>query len=474
MALKAMFKPIDTAFAILFVLLIVLAGLYVTTVMDMGGGHSAGMLQISANLERFRALEGDIRKSSDHLRCESMDQDAKLAILDAELEHIEDALQDLGRRGPEVLGLTRLVEPYTHIREARRKIQTGAVDADGLLAAGGALDRALQATLFVVRNNITRLGEELSVATASVNGQNNRARRIAILGALAAVLVFVPVRLVAGRAAAKPIRALQTATHAVAEERWSAAKIECGTGDGLAELVSAFRAMASKLRESQEARAGVFRCTLVSLVQTIEAKDAYTSNHSCKVSEFAELLARAVGLPEEEIKGISYSGLLHDVGKIGVPDGIINKPGKLTAEEFGHVQQHPVIGDRIVAPIDGSDVLLPAVRHHHEHWDGTGYPDGLRGEQIPLAARIIAVADVFDALISDRPYRKRMSVEQAVGILRDEAGKTLEPKLVDAFISNVLPQVKQVLPEPPREVASDDSPTGSQPTHKELHPLDAR
>jgi HD-GYP domain-containing protein (c-di-GMP phosphodiesterase class II) len=208
---------------------------------------------------------------------------------------------------------------------------------------------------------------------------------------------------------------------------------------------------------------------MASLVQTIEAKDAYTSNHSCNVSKFARLLAHALGLPEEEINKTAYSGLLHDIGKIGIPDGIINKPGALTAEEFGHIQMHPVVGDRIVAPMDGADVVLPVVRHHHEHWDGSGYPDGLRGEKIPLVARIIAVADVFEALISDRPYREKLPVEQAVGILRDEAGKTLEPKLVDTFISKVLPQIKHLLPEPPREVASDDSPTGSRPcAHQEL------
>jgi putative nucleotidyltransferase with HDIG domain len=474
MALKATFKPIDTAFAILFVLLIAIAVLHVSTVTDMGEGYSAGVLQIPTELERFRALEGALRHASDHLISESLAPDAKIAILDSELERIEYALRDLGSSGLEISGLTRLVEPYTHIRDARRKLQTKGDEADTILAAGGSLDRALQATLFVVRNNITRLGEELSVATASVNESKNHATRIAILCGLAAVLVFVPVRLMAGRTAAKPIRALQAATRAVADERWNAAGIESEAGDAVGELVLAFHTMAEKLRESRQERAQAFRRTLASLVQTIEAKDAFVSNHSCNVSKLAELLARARGLPEADVKEIAYGGLLHDIGKIGIPDEIINKPGELTTDEFSRIQEHPAIGDRIVTPLDGSEVLLPPVRHHHEHWDGAGYPDGLRGEQIPLIARIIAVADVFESLISDRPYRNRMPVEQAVDVLRQESGKTLEPKLVDVFISEVLPKVSHLLQQPRGEAASVGSRAGGQTANKVLHPLSAR
>ncbi|MFQ5805353.1 MAG: HD-GYP domain-containing protein [Phycisphaerae bacterium] len=474
MASKITFKPIDTAFAILFLLLIVVAILHVTTVTDMGEQYSAEVLQMPAELERFRALERDVRASSDHLKSGSLDRDAKVAVLDTELGYIESALHDLGRSGLKVSGLTRLVEPYMHIRDVRQKIQANADDVDALLAAGGPLDRALQATLFVVRNNITRLGDELSLATASVNGSKNQARQIAVLGGLAAVLVFVPVRLMAGRTAAKPIRALKAATHAVAEERWSAASIECEPGDAVGDLVVAFHTMADKLRESRQERTNAFRRTLASLVQTIEAKDAFVSNHSCNVSKLAELLARARGLPEADVKEVAYGGLLHDIGKIGVPDEIINKPGALTTEEFSRIQEHPAIGDRIVTPLDGSEVLLPPVRHHHEHWDGSGYPDGLRGEQIPLVARIIAVADVFESLISDRPYRDRMSVEQAVDVLRSEAGKTLAPELVDTFLSKVLPKIKHLLPDPPRELASGDSQADSHTAGKKLHLLHAR
>ena len=439
---KATFKPIDTAFAILFALLIAVAGLNVATVTEMGGERSAEALQIPVALERFRALERNLRNSAEYLRHESMDWDAKVAILDIELEHIEYALRDLGTSALNTSGLTRLVEPYMHIREVRWKIKTGAQDVEVLLAIGGPLDRALQATQFVLRNNITRLGEELTTTTASINGAGDRAKKITFFGGLAALLAFVPVRLMASRTAAKPLSALKAATRALAEQRWNAVRVECASDDAVGDLV--------------------------------DAKDAYTSNHSCKVSQLSELLARALGLPDEEVKEIAYGALLHDVGKIGVPDEVINKPGKLTTDEFARIQQHPVVGGRIVAPLDGSELLLPPVRHHHEHWNGGGYPDGLRGEQIPLAARIVAVADVFESLISDRPYRSRMSIEQALDVLRSEADKKLEPRLVDTFISEVLPRATHLLAESPAKVAPDDCPTDRLSTGEGLQPAVVR
>jgi len=459
MAGKTAFKRIDTAFAILFIMLIAFVLLHVTIVSDMGGDSSTKVLQITSELERYRDLERNLSLSTNHLRNESMNQDTKMAILDIELEKIENALHALGKSGLDVAGLTRLIEPYIQIHDTRLKIKTQSSDEYTFLAAGGLLDRTLQATLFVVRNNIICLGEELTATTASLNKRNDRSRQIAILVGLVAVLVFVPVRLLAGRAAANPIRALQAATHAVAEERWNAVNIKGDSDDAVGDLLTAFRSMADKLRESRQERANAFRCTMMSLVQTIEAKDEYTFNHSNNVSKYAELLARAYGLSEKEIEEITVGGLLHDIGKIGIPDVIINKPGKLTTEEFNTIAEHPVICDRIVKPLDGSEALIPQVRHHHEHWDGNGYPDGLRGEQIPLSARIIAVADVFEALTSKRPYRDKMSVEKAVIIMRQEAGSTLDPQLVEMFISEVLQKIGHLSTEPPTEAASNDSQT---------------
>lgn len=456
-------RPINTAFAILFMLLISVAMLHVTSVSD-AGANTAAVMQMAGDLERFRALERTLCNTTEHLRSQMTGPQAKVAILDIELAQIENTLRDLGLSARSIPGLTRLVEPFAHVREVREQIGGDAPDLEVAFSPGQPLDRALQASLFVVRGNITRLGEGLSAETASMNSMNDRARGVALFTGLAAVLVFLPIRIMANRAAAKPIQALRIATDALGDERWSAAGVDCDSDDAVGDLVSAFRTMASKLQESKKQRAESFNRTLAALVQAIEAKDTFTSDHSCKVSKYAELLARAVGLDEPEIQEVAYGGLLHDIGKIGVPDEIINKPGKLTDDEFRIIKSHPVIGDRIIAPLEGAEMLHPPVRFHHERWDGSGYPDGLAGENIPLIARIICVSDIFEALTSDRPYRQRMSIEQAVGILRDESGSTMDPRLVDVFLNQVLPRIEA-------DVRADDD-DEVDPADEETRPLE--
>lgn len=458
MAAKGTFKPIDKAFAILFLLLIATSILHVSSVAGIGEGRASSVLQLPAEVERFRALDRDLCVSLDYLDRTSIGHEVKTELLSTQLERIEESLRDLGRSDVRISGMTRLVEPYMHIREVRSKIHDQRADLKTLFEPGGSLDRALQASQFVVRANITRLGEESTKATSSFFGVSDNARRMALMTGFAAIVVFWPVRLMARRAAAKPLEALQAATRAVGEERWHASSIEAMNDDAVGELVTAFHTMADKLRESRKQRSSAFHKTLTSLVQTIEAKDAYVSNHSYNVTKLGEMLARAIGLPEHEVEEVACGGLLHDVGKIGIPDEIINKPGKLTDAEFKVIQEHPVIGCRIVKPLDGSEVLLPAVRHHHEHWCGGGYPDGLAGEDIPLAARIIAVSDVFEALISDRSYRKRLTLEKAIEILESEAGKKLDPRLVKTFVSEVLPGVRELLPDIASEKDGDGSP----------------
>ncbi len=173
-----------------------------------------------------------------------------------------------------------------------------------------------------------------------------------------------------------------------------------------------------------------------SLAGAIDAKDPYTKGHSTSVSRYSEALARAINLPEEEVQRIKLGALLHDVGKIGIPENVLKKPGKLEGEEWEIMKQHPVIGaEKVLAPNDALRDLIPIVKYHHEHIDGSGYPEQLKGENIPLAARIVAVADTFHALISDRPYRKGMSIEKACEILKDGAGKLWDSDLVRQFIA---------------------------------------
>lgn len=173
-----------------------------------------------------------------------------------------------------------------------------------------------------------------------------------------------------------------------------------------------------------------------SLAGAIDAKDPYTKGHSTSVSRYSEALARAINLPEDEVRRITLGALLHDVGKIGIPEQVLKKPGKLEGEEWEIMKQHPVIGaEKVLAPNEALRDLIPIVKYHHEHIDGSGYPEHLKGDEIPLSARIVAVADTYHALISDRPYRKGMSVEKACEILKEGAGKLWDGDLVRHFIA---------------------------------------
>jgi putative two-component system response regulator len=166
------------------------------------------------------------------------------------------------------------------------------------------------------------------------------------------------------------------------------------------------------------------RNVIFSLANTVEAKDGYTQGHIERVSNLSVSLGRRVGLEEPEIEALKLGGALHDIGKIAVPDHVLNKPGPLSPEEWEVMKRHTEVGFKICLPLkDNLGMALSVVRHHHEKLDGTGYPDGLKGDQISMVARIMAVVDIYDALITDRPYRKGMSQTEAVRILREEAEK---------------------------------------------------
>lgn len=174
---------------------------------------------------------------------------------------------------------------------------------------------------------------------------------------------------------------------------------------------------------------------VTSLANTIDAKDTYTKGHSTFVSRYSEALAKAIGLPEAEVERIRLGALLHDIGKIGIPENVLRKPTMLTDEEWEIMKQHPVIGaEKVLAPNESLRDLIPMVKYHHEHWDGSGYPYGLKGEEIPLSARIVAIADAYHALVSDRPYRKGLGVEKACEILKLGANVQWDKELVRQFV----------------------------------------
>lgn len=175
---------------------------------------------------------------------------------------------------------------------------------------------------------------------------------------------------------------------------------------------------------------------VTSLASAIDAKDEYTKGHSTSVSRYAVALARAINLPEKEVERIKLGSLLHDVGKIGIPETVLKKPTKLSDEEWEVMKQHPNIGaEKVLQPNPSLHDLIPIVKYHHEHWDGSGYPNKLKGSDIPLAARIVSIADAYHALISDRPYRKGLSIEKACEILEVGAGVQWDEELVRHFIA---------------------------------------
>jgi putative two-component system response regulator len=176
---------------------------------------------------------------------------------------------------------------------------------------------------------------------------------------------------------------------------------------------------------------------IVALALAVEAKDMYTEGHLWRLAHYGEQLAVAAGLGAEASRAVWQGGLLHDIGKIGVADGILQKPAPLTPEEYAQVKQHPEYGARIIAPLRFARDVAPIVRGRHEHWDGSGYPYGLRGEEIPVGARIIAIVDAYDAMTTDRPYRRALTPERAVQRLRARSGVQWDPELTALFISLV-------------------------------------
>ncbi len=174
--------------------------------------------------------------------------------------------------------------------------------------------------------------------------------------------------------------------------------------------------------------------TIEALALAIDAKDQTAQSHIRRVQVYAAGLARALGMPDNEIQGVKTAALLHDIGKLAVPEHILSKPGPLTQEEFQKIRIHPQVGAEIISGVPFPYPVAPLILSHHERWDGKGYPTGLKGDEIPLGARILSVVDYFDALMSERPYHKAMSLDAAVGLLRQESGKALDPRVVQTFI----------------------------------------
>jgi diguanylate cyclase (GGDEF)-like protein/putative nucleotidyltransferase with HDIG domain len=253
-----------------------------------------------------------------------------------------------------------------------------------------------------------------------------------------------------------------------------------------------FRQRLEHERRQAQQMSELHLATIEALALAIDAKEQTTHNHIRQVQIYATALARALGMPEVEVQAVKTAALLHDIGKLAVPEHILAKPGPLTSEEFQKVRIHPLVGAEIIASVPFPYPVAPMILSHHERWDGRGYPSGLRGEEIPLGARILAVVDYFDALTSDRPYHKQMSPEAALALMRQEAGKGLDPNTVDVFVRiepEVRAEARPTEAEPPRrslaaqtsenEAVPEPRPAGAKSTvfndialaHREIYAL---
>lgn len=263
--------------------------------------------------------------------------------------------------------------------------------------------------------------------------QSTMSWALAVLGVAVLAAIFFAGRL------SNPIGRLAAASRAFAAGDFST-RVQVHSRNEIGELAYTFNRMAAeiedhirRLKRAAEENRELFLGTVRALAQAIDAKDPYTRGHSVRVNRFSVIIARQLGLSTEAIGDVHVASLMHDVGKIGIHDHILQKPGQLTPEEFEIMKTHTTLGASIMTPIRQMARIIPGMRSHHEKWKGGGYPDGLTGEEIPLMARIIAVADTFDAMTTNRPYQQAHTFQQALDRLNSLKGVVFDEKVVGAF-----------------------------------------
>jgi HD-GYP domain-containing protein (c-di-GMP phosphodiesterase class II) len=242
---------------------------------------------------------------------------------------------------------------------------------------------------------------------------------------------------------ARPIRELAQRTREIANGNY-AQRVELKTRNEIGELATNFNAMSGaiekaieQLRKAANENHLLFINSVRMLAAAIDAKDPYTRGHSERVGRYSVAIGKTLGLPEKEMRNLRVSALLHDVGKIGIDDRILRKPGALSEDEFEVMKQHPAKGAAIMSGVAQLIDIIPGMKYHHEKWSGGGYPDGLEGEQIPMQARIVAIADTFDAMTTNRPYQKAMELNYVVEKIKSFAGTRFDPRVVEAFVQAV-------------------------------------
>ncbi|HKR66528.1 MAG TPA: HD domain-containing phosphohydrolase [Thermoanaerobaculia bacterium] len=258
-----------------------------------------------------------------------------------------------------------------------------------------------------------------------------------------ALLLAVAVAVLFASGIARPIRLLAERTREIAEGNYQQ-RVEIKTRNEIGELADTFNVMSSSIEQAidQLKKAAhenhlLFLNSVRMLAAAIDAKDPYTRGHSERVARYSIGIGKNLALPEKEMRNLRISALLHDVGKIGIDDRILRKPGALSEDEFEVMKQHPAKGAAIMSGVAQLIDIIPGMKYHHEKWSGGGYPENLEGEQIPMQARIVAIADTFDAMTTNRPYQKAMELSYVVEKIKSFAGTRFDPRVVDAFVNAV-------------------------------------
>lgn len=296
-----------------------------------------------------------------------------------------------------------------------------------------------------------------SEAFASVRVMQQRTVMVSALAALFALALgsifsrrlIVPLQSLAG--ISSEIAAGNLAARAKIKSEHEIGQLANNFNNMAANIEALVRRLKQAVRQNQE----LFLETIRTVAAAIDAKDPYTRGHSERVSSYSMAIARHLGLSQEEVFRVRIAASLHDVGKLGIRDGILNKPGGLTDEEFAIMRQHPDIGAQIMTPIRMLKDIIPGIRNHHETWDGKGYPDRLHAEEIPLVARIIGAADTFDAMTTTRPYQKAMDLEFVLEQMRGMSGTRFDPRVVEALLAAV--SAGDVTPPTPAEAPLPES-----------------
>jgi putative nucleotidyltransferase with HDIG domain len=365
--------------------------------------------------------------------------------LDYMVYRIRDSNPDIKAVG--VLGPGRDIIVHSDIKERGRKMEPAGGEVLKK-AEDGTIVRKIpsaRGSLIEIESPIVFMDKNLGAVVLSVDWSvlataQGEARR-KVIGLFAAILAVGTVAsILLTSSLTKPIKELSSGVEDLKRGKMTK-PLRIFSEDELGRLTASFNEMSGlithqrdKLAHSARKLEEAYISTVRVVSAAIDARDAYTLGHSTRVSELAVAIARELGMSEQELEEIEIACLFHDVGKIKIPDAILHKPGKLDHDEWEEMQKHPEYGAEILRKAPSLRRFIPAVRHHHEWFDGSGYPDGLRGEKIPREAAIISLADAYDAMTSDRPYRKAMTKEKAMATIRESIGKQFNPELTPLFL----------------------------------------